>query len=97
MAEEHAWLFRWRCMKKVVLISLPIIIVILVTVQLKKGFLSLLILAASVLRPTEKAFMGKLIDDQIVKRETIPGRDRGIPTYLYMTKGKDVFPRSPGP
>jgi|SRR5208283_3621209 len=90
MAEEHAWLFRWRFMKKIVLLSLPIIIVILVAVQRKKGFLSLFILATSV-RPTEKAFMGKHIDDQIVKRGTIPGGDCGIPTDLYMPKGKDGF------
>ena len=77
-------------MKKMVLLSLLIIIVILITVQSKRGFLGLLILADSV-RPTEKSYMGKLSDGQIVKRVTIPGRARGIPADLYTPKGKDGF------
>jgi hypothetical protein len=69
-------------MKKIVLLSLLIIVGILYSTQLKRGCLSLLILIDSV-RPPEKALMGKFIEGPTKTAVTIPGRGRLIHADLY--------------
>lgn len=69
-------------MKKIIFLSLLVIISILFFAQIKRGFLSLLILVDSV-RPPEKALMGKLISGPMVKKVTIPSRGRTISADLY--------------
>lgn len=74
-------------MKKIIFLSLLVIVYILFTTQIKRGFLSLLILADSV-RPPEKALMGKLISGPIVKKVAIPSRGIALSADLYSPKAK---------
>jgi pimeloyl-ACP methyl ester carboxylesterase len=69
-------------MKKILLLSVLVIIAILFTAQIKRGFVSLLILVDSV-RPTEKAVMGKLIGGPTVTKVAVPSGDRLIHADLY--------------
>ncbi len=72
-------------MKKIIVLSLLVIISILFTAQIKRVFVSILILADSV-RPPEKAVMGKLIDGPSVKKVSIPSRGRSLHADLYVPK-----------
>ena len=76
-------------MKKIILLSLVIIICIFFTVQIKRAFVSALLLTDMV-RPQEKSLMSKLIDGPIVTAVTVPGRGRAIRADLYRPaqKGK---------
>jgi dienelactone hydrolase len=79
-------------MKKVVFLSILVIASILFTAQIKRGFMSLLILADSV-RPPEKAVMGKFIDGPSVKKVDIQSRGRLLHADLYAPKeGGRHFP-----
>ncbi len=69
-------------MKKIVLLSMLIILGILSSAEIKRGCLSLLILIDSVRSP-EKAMMGKLIDGPTKTQVTIRGRGRKIHADLY--------------
>ncbi|MCK9418454.1 MAG: hypothetical protein M0R70_03630 [Nitrospirae bacterium] len=69
-------------MKKIIFLSVLVIIGILFFTQIKRGCLSLLILVDSV-RPPEKALMGKLIDGPAKTKVTIPSRGRIIHADLY--------------
>ena len=69
-------------MKKIIFLSLLIIASILFTTQIKRGFLSLLILVDSV-RPPEKAFMGRLYDGPLLKKVTVPSKGRSLSADLY--------------
>jgi len=69
-------------MKKIIFLSLLVIIGILFSAQIKRGCLSLLILIDSV-RPPEKAVMGKLIDGPTKTKVTVPSRGRSIHADLY--------------
>ncbi len=69
-------------MKKIVLLSMLIIICILSTAEIKRGCLSLLILIDSV-RPPEKALMGKLIDGPTKTQVTVRSGGRKIRADLY--------------
>ncbi len=77
-------------MKKIILLSLLVIAVILFSVQIKRGFLSILILADSV-RPPEKALMGKFIAGPVVEKVTVPGRGGTIAADLYSPRGKGGY------
>jgi dienelactone hydrolase len=77
-------------MKKIIFLSLLIIVSILFTTQIKRGFLTLLILVDSV-RPPEKAFMGKLYDGPLVKKVTVPSKGRSLSADLYSPKGKGKY------
>jgi hypothetical protein len=72
-------------MKKIIVLSVLIIVGILFTAQIKRAFVSLLILADSV-RPPEKAVMGKFLDGPSVKRVGIPSRGRSLQADLYVPK-----------
>jgi len=72
-------------MKKIIVLSVLVIISILFTAQIKRVFVSLLILADSV-RPPEKAVMGKFIDGPSVKKVSIPTRGKSLPADLYIPK-----------
>ncbi len=73
-------------MKKIVFLSILIIAGILFTAQIKRGFMSLLILADSV-RPPEKAVMGKFIDGPSVKKVDFRSRERTLHANLYVPTG----------
>jgi len=77
-------------MKKIIFLSLLIIVSILFSVQIKRGFLSLLILADSVRSP-DHALMGRLISGPIVKKVTITHKGRVISADLYSPKAKGSF------
>jgi dienelactone hydrolase len=78
-------------MKKIILLSLVVIIGILFTAQIKRAFVSMLLLVDSV-RPPEKSIMGKLIDGPNVTTVTVPGGGRAVRADLYRPakKGKHV-------
>ncbi len=69
-------------MKKIVLLSVLVIIGLLFPAQIKRGCLSLLILIDSVRSP-EKALMGRFIDGPSRTKVTIQGRGRTIRADLY--------------
>jgi dienelactone hydrolase len=69
-------------MKKIVLLSVLVIMGILYSAQLKRGCLSLLILIDTVRSP-EKALMGKLIDGPTMTTVTVRSRGRKIHADLY--------------
>jgi dienelactone hydrolase len=75
-------------MKKIVFLSLLVIVCILFTVQIKRGFFSALILV-DIVRPPEKALMGKFIKGPTVKKVSIANGGRVISADLYTPKGKD--------
>ena len=76
-------------MKKIILLSLVVIIGILFTAQIKRTFVGVLLLVDSV-RPPEQSIMGKLIDGPKVTTVTVPGRNRTVRADLYRPakKGK---------
>jgi len=79
-------------MKKIVVLSLLVIIGILFTAQIKRGTESLLILA-DIERPPEKAVMGKFIDGPSVKKVNIQSGGRSLSADLYIPKEKGLhFP-----
>jgi len=79
-------------MKKIIVLSLLVIIGILFTAQIKRAAVSLLILA-DIVRPPGKAIMGKFIDGPSVKRVNIKSGGRPIPADLYIPKEKGIhFP-----
>jgi dienelactone hydrolase len=69
-------------MKKIIFLSLLVIIGIMFSTQIKRGCLSLLILIDSV-RPPEKALMGKLMDGPTKTKVTVTGRGRIVHADLY--------------
>lgn len=69
-------------MKKIVFLSVLVIVGILFAAQIKRGALSILILIDSV-RPAEKAVMGRFIDGPTVTQVTVPGRGRPLRADLY--------------
>jgi hypothetical protein len=77
-------------MKKIIFLSLFIIVGILFSVQIKRGFLSLLILADSVRSP-EHALMGRLISGPIVKKVTITHKGRAVSADLYSPDARGRF------
>lgn len=78
-------------MKKIIFLSLLIIVGILFTTQIKRGGLTLLILVDSVRQP-EHAIMGKLFAGPVIKKVTIPSKGRALFADLYSpaSKGKYV-------
>ena len=79
-------------MKKIIFLSVLVIISVLFTAELKRGGLSLLILVDSVRAP-EKAVMGKLIKGPTVTTVTIPARGRTLRADLYRPKKEgSLFP-----
>jgi dienelactone hydrolase len=79
-------------MKKIIVLSVLVIIGILFTAQIKRGVVSLLILADSV-RPPEKAVMGRFIDGPSVKKVNIQSGGRSLHADLYIPKEKGLhFP-----
>lgn len=69
-------------MKKILMLSVLAIVAILFTAQLKRGFVSLLILMDSV-RPAGKSVMGKLIEGPTVDKVAVPSGNRLIQADLY--------------
>ena len=69
-------------MKKIILLSLVIIVVIFFTAQIKRAFISALLLTDTV-RPPEKTLMGKLIDGPIVTAVTVPAKGGAVRADLY--------------
>ena len=78
-------------MKKIVVISLLIIIVLLFFGQIKRGALSLLILADSV-RPPEKAMMGKILPDPKVTTVRVSSRGKRVQADLYAPRSGKAHP-----
>jgi hypothetical protein len=79
-------------MKKIIFLSLTVIVTILFFSQIKRSFISLCILA-DVVRPPEKAFMGRLFDGPLVKKADIAKKGGNISADLYVPKGnKREFP-----
>jgi dienelactone hydrolase len=72
-------------MKKIIVLSVLVIISILYSAEIKRAFVSLLILADSV-RPPEKAVMGKFIDGPSVKTVSILSQGRSLHADLYIPK-----------
>lgn len=75
--------------KKIVLLSIFVIVGVLFAGQIKRGFLSLLILIDST-RPPEKAVMGRFVSLPIVKTISVPSRGKTLRADLYT-------PRTRGP
>jgi dienelactone hydrolase len=69
-------------LKKIILLSVLVIIGIQFSAEIKRAGLSLLILIDSV-RPPEKAVMGKLIDGPTRTKVKVPSRGRTIRADLY--------------
>lgn len=69
-------------MKKIILLSVLVIIGILFPAQIKRGYLSLLILIDA-MRPPEKALMGKLIEGPAKSKVTVKSRGRIIHADIY--------------
>src|SRR3990172_1821540 len=80
-----------RSMKKIVFLSIAVIIGILFAAEIKRGFLSLLILTDSV-RPPEKALMGKLIPAPALKQVSVPSRGKRLKADLYAPRRKGKHP-----
>jgi dienelactone hydrolase len=74
-------------MKKIIVLSLLVIVGILFTAQIKRATVSLLILI-DIVRPPEEAIMGKFIDGPSVKRVNIQSGGRSLHADLYIPKGK---------
>jgi dienelactone hydrolase len=72
-------------MKKIIFLSVLVIIGILFTAQIKRGALALLILIDSV-RPPEKAVMGRLIAGPLRTKVTVPAGNKVIQADLYRPK-----------
>jgi len=69
-------------MKKIVLLTVLLIIGVLFAGQIKRGFLSLLILI-DIVRPVERPVMGKFIDAPAKTTVTVSGNGRLIQADLY--------------
>ncbi len=78
-------------MKKIIILSLLVIAGILFAAEIKRGFLSLLILADST-RPPEKALMGKAVPAPSVKPVSVPSRGKRLKADLYVPKGAGKHP-----
>lgn len=78
-------------MKKIIFLSIAVIIGILFAAEIKRGFLGLLILTDSV-RPPEKALMGKLIPAPVVKQVSVPSRGKRLKADLYVPRRKGKHP-----
>ena len=79
-------------MKKIIFLSILVITGILFGGQIKRAFLSLLILTDSV-RPPQKAIMGKIIPGPAVKAMAIPVNGKTLKADLYAPKsGGRHFP-----
>lgn len=74
-------------MKKIIALSILVILGILFAGPIKRGFLSLLILADTV-RPPEKAIMGTLIPGPAVREVTIASQGRTLKADLYTPRSK---------
>ncbi len=74
-------------MKKIILLSAIVIVVILFASPLYRGFLSLLIVLDS-LRPPEQAVMGKFTRAPVVTRVAMPGMRGKISAALYRARGE---------
>ena len=74
-------------MKKIIFVSLLVIIGILFAGQIKRGFLSALILVDTV-RPPEKALMWRFIPPPAVKTVSIPSRGRDLKADIYVPRSK---------
>ena len=77
-------------MKKIILLSLIVIVGILFTVQIKRALVSTLLLVDTV-RPPEKSLMGKLIDGPVVTTVTVSSRGREIQADLYRPAKKGRY------
>jgi dienelactone hydrolase len=69
-------------MKKIVFLSILVIVGVLFAGQIRRGFLSLLIFIDST-RPPEKAVMGRLVSLPIVKTISVPGMGKTLRADLY--------------
>jgi hypothetical protein len=79
-------------MKKVLFLSLLIIIGILFTSQIKRACLSLVILI-DVVRSPEKTVLGRFVGGPAVTKVTVPGKDRVIHADLYRSRKEgSLFP-----
>jgi len=79
-------------MKKVLFLSLVVIIGFLFSAQIKRGCLSLLILIDTV-RPPQEAVMGKLIDGPMKTKVAVQSRGRSIHADLYRPRQRgSLFP-----
>lgn len=74
-------------MKKIILLSVLVILGILFPAQIKRGGLSLLILIDSVRSP-EKALMGRLIEGPTQTKVMVQGRGRTVRADLYRPHGQ---------
>lgn len=77
-------------MKKIIFISIIVIVGILFASQIRRGFLSLLIMIDSV-RPPEKTIMARLIPGPVVKAVTVYAGRKNIHADLYIPKPKGTF------
>lgn len=77
-------------MKKIIFLSIAVILAILFGAEIKRGFLSILIMT-DVLMPPENAVMGKLLPSPKVKAVTVFSRRRDIRADLYIPKPKGRF------
>jgi len=76
-------------MKKIIFLSILVIVGVLFAGQIRRGLLSLLILIDST-RPPEKAVMGRFVSPPIVKTISVPSRGKTLRADLYT-------PRTRGP
>ncbi|HLE41253.1 MAG TPA: hypothetical protein VI956_07095 [Nitrospirota bacterium] len=74
-------------MKKIVFLSILVIVGVLFAGQIKRGFLSLLILIDST-RPPEKAVMGRFLSPPMVKTISVPGRGKTLRADLYTPRAR---------
>lgn len=77
-------------MKKIIFISIAIILAILFGAEIKRGFLSILIMTDA-LRPPEKAIMGRFISGPVVKAVDIFSSGKTIRADLYIPKPKGSY------
>lgn len=77
-------------MKKIIFLSIVVILAILFGAEIKRGFLTILIMTDA-LRPPEKAVMGKLIPSPVVKAVTVFSKGRGVRADLYIPKPQGRF------
>lgn len=77
------------CMKKIIALSILVIIIILFTSEIRRGFLGILMLI-DIVRPPEKAVMGKLISGPRIKPVVIQSKGRMIRADLYIPRQRAV-------
>lgn len=78
-------------MKKIIVLSILVIIGILFAAEIKRGFLSFLILVDSV-RPPEKALMGKVVPAPSRRPVGVPSRGKRLKADLYIPRGAGKHP-----